>query len=295
MLPAFTISVIIPSLNAVTLPRALAALAGQTHPPHEIVVVGRDEADLLANYPDVIFVDTHIPVCAAAARNSGIETAVGDLLIFCDADCIPAPDWVAAHVSRHQAGEKVVGGSVALKGSNYWAQSDNVSMFHEFVPAHPPGKRHLLPTLNISVQRDVVTQVGGMDESFPGAAAEDADWTIRMRRAGFDLFFAPEALVEHAPARTTWADVVRHWRNLGHNAVRVRLRYAEMLNTPAFVRSAFWWRLLSPLIAAKVTAGIYAQSVFWRYWRSLPVVYMTKIIYCWGAAKSVSSGYAFQE
>lgn len=291
----FTVSVIIPSLNALTLSRALDALAVQTRPPNEIVVVGRDEVNLLANYPDVVFIDTQTPVCAASARNRGIETAVGNLLLFCDSDCIPALDWVAAHVKRHQTGEKVVGGSVALKGSNYWAQSDNVSMFHEFVPAHPPGKRHLLPTLNISVQRDVVEQVGGMDESFPGAAAEDADWTIRMYCAGFNLFFAPEALVEHVPARTAWTDVVRHWRNLGHNAVRVRLRYAEMLNTPAFAREALWWRLLSPLIAAKVTAGIYTQSLFWRYWRSLPVVYVTKIIYCWGAAQSVASGYAFQE
>ncbi len=295
MADEFAVSVIIPSLNAVTVSRALDALAVQTMPPDEILVVGRDEVNLLANYPAVIFVDTQIPVCAAAARNRGIETAVGDLLLFCDSDCIPAPDWVAAHVNRHMAGEKVVGGSVALKGSNYWAQSDNVSMFHEFVPMHPPGKRHLLPTLNMSVQRAVVEQVGGMDESFPGAAAEDADWTIRMQRAGFNLFFAPEALVEHAPARTTWSDVVRHWRNLGHNAVRVRLRYAELLNTPAFARRALWWRLLSPLISAKVTAGIYSQSVFWRYWRSLPVVYVTKIIYCWGAAQSVASGYAFQK
>nr|HMT22331.1 glycosyltransferase [Promineifilum sp.] len=45
------VSVIIPSLNAPTLPRALAAVAAQTEPPAEIIVVGRDEAGAAAAFP----------------------------------------------------------------------------------------------------------------------------------------------------------------------------------------------------------------------------------------------------
>ena len=75
-------------------------------------------------------------------------------------------------------------------------------MFHEFVPGLPPGPRLLLPTLNLSLRREVFESVGGMDESFPGAAAEDADWTIRIRRGGRRLWFDPAAVVAHAPART---------------------------------------------------------------------------------------------
>lgn len=286
------VAVIIPSLNAPTLGRALDALAAQTVTPHEIIVVGRDEAGILRNRDGVRFIDTGAPVCAARARNLGIAAATGDLMLFLDADCVPRPDWLARHVMRHESGETVVGGAVSLEGSNYWAQSDNVSMFHEFIPQRPPGPRFLLPTLNLSVRRAVFEAVGGMDESFPGAAAEDADWTIRMRRAGYQLYFDPSAVVAHAPARTAWSDVVRHWRNLGYNAVRVRLRYTEEFGTPRGARSAWWWRLLSPLIAAKVTAGIYAERALRAYWPSLPVVYATKIIYCFGAASAIDSGFA---
>ncbi len=285
-------SVVIPSLNAPTLARALAALAAQTDAPDEIIVVGRDEAGALAAFPAVQFIDTGAPVCAARARNLGLAAATGELLLLLDADCVPRPDWLARHRARHAAGERVVGGAVELRGSNYWAQSDNVSMFHEFVPGLPPGSRMLLPTLNLSLRREVFATIGGMDESFPGAAAEDADWTIRIRRGGCRLWFDPAAVVAHAPARTTPRDVVRHWRNLGHNAVRVRLRYPAEFGTPGGARRAWWWRLLSPLIAARVTAGVYAKRPLWPHWPSLPVVYATKIIYCLGAARAIDSGFA---
>lgn len=288
------ISLIIPSLNAATLARALNALKEQTRPPDEIIVVGRDEAGVLAAFPQIIFVDSGVPVCAARARNLGMERAQGDVFLFLDADCIPAPDWVAIHAQRQEQGQLVVGGGVALQGSNYWAQSDNISMFHEFVPQHPAGYRAFLPTLNLSVRRSAVEQVGGLDESFPGAAAEDTDWTIRLRQSGYRLYFEPGAIVHHAPVRTTWADVVRHWRNLGHNAIRVRHRYPDEFGTPRLAGRSRWLRLLSPLIAVRVTLGIYARPIFWRYWRCLPVVYVTKIIYCLGAADAVDSGFAFQ-
>jgi cellulose synthase/poly-beta-1,6-N-acetylglucosamine synthase-like glycosyltransferase len=288
------VSVIIPSLNAPTLARALAAVAAQDTPADEVIVVGRDEAGVLAAYPGVRFIDTGQPACAAKARNVGMAAATGDIFLLLDADCIPRPDWLGRHVARHEAGEFVVGGSVDLQGSNYWAQSDNVSMFHEFVPGLPGGSRSLLPTLNLSVRREAVTRVGPMDESFPGAAAEDADWTIRLGKAGYRLTFDPSAVVAHAPARTTWSDVVRHWRNLGHNAIRVRLRYPEVFNTPSGAAHAWWWRMLSPIIAARVTAGVYAKRPLRAHWSSLPVVYATKIIYCWGAAQSIDSGFARQ-
>lgn len=286
------ISLVIPSLNAVTLPRTLTAVAAQKRPPDEIIVVGRDEVGSLAPYPQVKFIDTGVAVCAAAARNLGIKAASGDVIAFLDADCIPEPDWLQQHENRQSAGECVVSGSVIVKHNNFWAQSDNVSMFHEYVPQHPSGYRDLLPTLNLCVRRTVIDEVGGMDESLP--AAEDADWTIRMRRAGFRLYFEPAAVIRHAPIRTSWSDVVSHWRHTGYHAIRVRLRYRRELNTPGFALSSGWLRMLSPLIAARVTMGMYANPIFWRHWASLPVVYITKIIYCWGAAHAIDNGDAFQ-
>jgi GT2 family glycosyltransferase len=289
------ISVVVPTLNDATLSNTLYALQRQTRQADEIIVVGRDEAGLHQAFPGVDFVDTGKPVCAAAARNRGIAACSGQLIVFTDSDCIPEPDWLQRHEHAHRAGHQVVGGAVSLTGFNFWAQADNVSMFHDFLAAHGPGERLLLPTLNLSVQRHVIDAVGFMDESFPGAAAEDSDWTVRMRLGGYKLFFESSAVVRHAPSRTRWPDVVRHWRNLGYSAIRVRHRFADEFRTPGLARSPLLMRLLSPLIAARVTLGIYAKPFLWPQLAYLPIVFVTKMIYCFGAAASIEQGYAFDE
>jgi glycosyltransferase involved in cell wall biosynthesis len=283
------VSVIIPTLNSPTLTATLQAVTAQTVSADEIIVVGCYDARICERFPDVRFIDTITPVSAAKARNIGIAHAQHELLLFCDSDCLPQPTWLSQHVKRHVAGEHVVGGSVLVTHPNYWTRSDNVSMFHEFVPGHPSGPRFMVPTLNLSVRRAVVEAVGELDESYVGAAGEDSDWSIRMRRAGYVLFFEPDAPIAHAPSRSQWADVVRHWRGMGAGGIRVRLRYADEYATPRFARSSFWLRALSPIIATAVTLKVYRAPGFWRYWTSLPVVFASKVIYCWSAAAALAA------
>ena len=288
------VSLIIPTLNSPTLGRTLEAVRRQTRLPDEVIVVGLDEAKVRSGFPEVRFIDTVRPVCAAAARNRGLDEAVGDFLVFTDDDCVPEAGWLASLLRCHQGGELVVGGGVVIDVPEYWALSDNLAMFHAFRPEHPKGVRPFLPTLNLGVHRSVWERVGGMDESFPGAGSEDTDWTIRMRLAGFRLFFDPTALVQHSPARRDLRSVARHWRLSGRNSIRVRLRYAEEFGTPRLAASPLVMRLTSPLMSALVTGRVFMGPQAVRYWATLPAVYLTKIIYCLGAAEALQSGEAFR-
>ena len=72
------ISVVIPSLGRGTLRLCREALAKQTRPPDEVVVV----VDEARRGP-------------AWVRNEGIRRSRGDLIAFIDDDCVPPPTWLA--------------------------------------------------------------------------------------------------------------------------------------------------------------------------------------------------------
>jgi cellulose synthase/poly-beta-1,6-N-acetylglucosamine synthase-like glycosyltransferase len=82
----------------------LAALAAQTHPPDEVVVVDGGSNDgtleLLADARDrgllpLVIIDAP-GANIAAGRNVGIEAASYDRVALTDAGCRPHPDWLAS-------------------------------------------------------------------------------------------------------------------------------------------------------------------------------------------------------
>ena len=93
-----TVSVVIPVRDdAVPLAACLEALAAQTRPAEEIVVVDNassdDSADIArAAGARVVFCgERGIPAAAAA----GYDAATGEVILRLDADSLPAPGWIA--------------------------------------------------------------------------------------------------------------------------------------------------------------------------------------------------------
>jgi hypothetical protein len=52
-------------------------------------------------------------------------------------------------------------------------------------------------TANVFVHRAAFEQIGPFDTAFAEAAAEDWEWALRARRAGFAITFAADAVVDH--------------------------------------------------------------------------------------------------
>ena len=281
-----TISVIIPSLNSPVIDRVVEAILKQegAETISEIVVVGKDDMGLLPRNEQVKLLDTGEAVDASTARNMGIEAAAAGLLIFLDSDCIPQPNWLKAHVSAHEAGHPVVGGGVLPIGTDYWHLTYNLSMFHEVFSTAPARSRPFLPTLNLSVDRGVIDRVGGLDVDLP--YSHDLDWTTRMREAGFEPWFCPEAAVEHVHGRHSMRQVWDDCAINGHYARQVRVEHAGSLQTPFVLRYPGLTRLLSPLIALWVTASIIGKqpTTMIKHMPTIPAVYMTKLAWCWGAS-----------
>jgi GT2 family glycosyltransferase len=248
----------------------------------EVIVVGSDDWGLITEDDGVRFIANPQSTGGAIDRNLGMQAARGDIFLFLDHDCLPAPDWVERHLYRHDCGEQIVGGAVTLHNRNYLQLADNVSAYHDLLPFTREGVRPYLSTANLSVRRSVVERVGEMRSHF--RRAEDLEWTTRFRALGYALYFDPRAIVEHDPARCTWSTVWRHWTTDAHDTLSVRLRYASLLHTPrlAKYRSIYLWG--APMVAAWATARTFAHhQIIKRYWYTLPLVFVTKLAWCWGA------------
>jgi GT2 family glycosyltransferase len=282
-----SIAVVIPSLNSPIIDQVIAAVWQQqcSHCIEEIVVVGRDERGLLPVDSRLRFIDTNEPVWASQARNLGIAVTKARLLIFLDSDCLPLPGWLAGHIAAQSAGHPVVSGSVIPEGNSYWHLTYNLTLFHEWFSTASAGARGFLATLNLSVARSVIIQVGMLDENID--RVEDVDWTIRMRRSGIQPYFAPAAAVRHCHNRTTMRQVWRDCARSGYHMRRLRLHHADLLEAPTLLHTPrlLWW--LAPGIAAWATGRLVSKrpATFLRYWYALPGVFLTKIAWCWGASQ----------
>ena len=93
------LSAAVPCYNGMAyLGRALQALLDQTRPAHEIIVVddgsSDGSADCARGYP-VRLIQHAANQGLAAARNTALEAASGEVLVFVDVDALAAPNLLA--------------------------------------------------------------------------------------------------------------------------------------------------------------------------------------------------------
>ena len=134
----------------------------------------------------------------AAARNTGVLHSKGTFLIFTDDDCCPSPEWVSAavkHLSGHQIAitGPVINGleenpfSSASQGLvNFLYQYHRKDQWVDFITSN-----------NFGITRKELESVGGFDEAFPKAAAEDRDLCERLLSKGRRIQYCDEMRVSH--------------------------------------------------------------------------------------------------
>jgi glycosyltransferase involved in cell wall biosynthesis len=285
------ISIVIPNLHSRLIDKTIASLRQQNFDLSrvEILVVGLDGPGLVKEDNLVRMVSTNTPASPAVARNIGIQEAIGDIICFIDADCIADADWLARlNAVLLDKTIDIVGGGVTFTSDNYWTLCDNLGWFHEYLVSARPGVRDLLPTLNLCVRRRVVHVVGGLNETYPNAAGEDAEWTTRMRQAGFTLHFAPQAVVHHHPARASFLDIWRHAYTYGRYSVKVNHKLAGFLRTPFFFHHSWVLLLFAPLVIFAGTMRIFIRNPQnLRYAYAFPGILLGKLAWILGAARTL--------
>ncbi|RYB95854.1 glycosyltransferase family 2 protein [Nocardioides oleivorans] len=210
-------SVIVPSHGgARRLPVLFAALAAQVDAEWEAVVVIDGDVDDSSAVVDAAA--ERLPVRRitfeanrgrSAALNAGFAQAQGDVLVRCDDDLVPAPDYVSGHAAAHD-GRRV--GVVGLY-RNVYPETTYARIYGRAWDARfrdeayrvPPDQAWRYWAGNVSVTRDMWHTVGEYDTTFRAYGWEDVDWGYRLMQAGVPVVLDPALETEHRIAATTTA------------------------------------------------------------------------------------------
>lgn len=202
-------SVIVAAHNAEeTIGACLTALGLQTVPSdlYEVIVVhdGSDDATcaVVESYPFVRLIrQPHSG--APAARNHGVQTALGELVLFTDADCEPSPDWIAQisepFADPQVAGAKGVYGTRQRSPVARFIQAEHEEKYDRLARA---GRVDPVATYCVAYRRDVLLTRGDLTGSLP--IGEEQVLSHRLAESGHKLVFAPCAVVWHNHQSTAW-------------------------------------------------------------------------------------------
>jgi GT2 family glycosyltransferase len=141
----------------------------------------------------------------AAARNHGVRAARASLVACTDDDCAPRPDWLERPLDRARERPGMLLGGRTFNGLPDDLLADTSQLIVDLVYAHfnvDPEDAYFFASNNLLVPRDRMIALGGFDEGFPRAGAEDRDFCNRWRAAGFRLVACPDARIDHFHSQT---------------------------------------------------------------------------------------------
>ena len=247
------LSIIIPTYNRLpSLRRVLAALEVQSFPMErvEVIVVSDGATDgtnpfLEAYEPPYLLHPVFQPnQGVAVARNTGLEHARAEWVLFLDDDVCPAPELVAEHVAWLRKHDRVVvlgpmltPADVRLLPWVMWEQTMLVKQYDSMLQGKWKPTARQFYTGNTSLEKRYTLLAGGFDPSF--FRAEDVELAYRLKDLGVNLVFNPEAVGYHYAERSfeSWLDIaytygkndvcITHEKNQAWLLPQIRKEYYE--------------------------------------------------------------------
>jgi len=284
------ISIVIPNLHSPIIDQTIQSLLDQeTDYSFEIIIVGQDKFNITKKFlkENVFFFETEKPTPPGIARNFGVSQSKGNFIFFIDADCIASQNWIETHMSLHQQSQKpiLIGGGVTFGFTNYLELVDNVSTFHENMRHIKAGKKNILPSLNMSLSRNLWDKTNGFNANPSG---EDAELTSFLSLRKYSLLFEPAAFIVHKHNRKNFLDLVKHSYRFGKFSIKGNKDFQEDLHISIVLRNKWLTIFLSPLMSTYIILKmLFIERLPIKYWHTIPLIFFLKIVWCFGLAHSM--------
>ncbi len=164
------------------------------------------------------------PMCKSLgqARNAALAIAKGEVVLFTDGDCAPTTDWVEKILEPFRMDPRVglVGGEIGVlpfdttnplerycAQTGFLAVGDRVGKknggYYDPVRWNLPREVNgnsstpFFSTANAAVSREALGALG--NRFWDEIAAEDVDFSLRVLKSGFKVYFQPDALALRVP------------------------------------------------------------------------------------------------
>jgi len=287
------ISIIIPNLHSPIIDQTIQSILDQkTQYTYEIIIVGQDKFNFKKIFfqENVQFFETEKPTPPGIARNLGVSHSKGNFIFFIDSDCIAGGKWIDLHMNLHEKSQKLIliGGGVTFDSSNYLELVDNVATFHENMVHVQEGTKELLPSLNMSLSRDLWDETGGFNPKYPFPSGEDSEFSSKLFLKYNCLWFEPQAYIVHKPNRQKIKDITIHAYRFGKYSIKGNKEYQKDLHIPILLRNKWLTLVFSPFLSLYVILKmIFFEKLPIKYWHTLPMIFLIKIIWCFGFASSL--------
>jgi N-acetylglucosaminyl-diphospho-decaprenol L-rhamnosyltransferase len=239
------LSIVIPTFNtaAMTLATCRAARSAATRAT-EIIVVDDASTDntqelLASELPDVRVVRLETNSRFAAAANAGVAASRGALILLLNSDARPEREALAAFFDAFDLDATLgIAGAQLLNadGTPQWSGGRIPTMawltvlaggFAQFLPRRARSsngaKAEWVSGAAMMFRRDVWNAAGPLHEEYE-FYAQDLDFCVRARRAGWAVRIVEEARVTHDGGAT-----VREWRGVGDLAHDPGLLWLDLL------------------------------------------------------------------
>ena len=233
-----------------TLQRSLEALRRQTFRDFEVIIIDSSpdtdcEQIVMEKFPEFLYVHHPDRLSVDAARNLGLEKSPGTLVGSTDPDAYSSEHWLTELVAAHDRRGGLVIGSVACFGDRWLDRGAHLSKFDKWLAGGPARTLTEGPTVNMLVSSQLINRAGG----FMGRNQGDTDLCWRAREQGSELWFAPEAVVEHHHLHS-WRSLLRERYGRGKKFGNLWLSWHPVSNV------RLGWRHVITLLPVRLTSQL---------------------------------------
>lgn len=201
--------------------KCLASIAAHTPSAHEVIIVDNGSTDgtpeflsaWQAQHANCTVIRNESNRGFAGGNNQGLAVARGKYLLLLNNDTVVTAGWLEAMLAVHARHPETglvgpvsnrVSGPQFIREATYQQLSELPEFAARHVQANAGQSFEVLRAVGFCLlaTREVITKIGGLDETFGSGNFEDDDFCLRAQFAGFRIRIARDSFVHHTGSQT---------------------------------------------------------------------------------------------